>query len=194
MVIESVIGKALPLVLDDIDTDRIIPARFLKEITFENMGQYAFIDERQDSSGKKNNHPFNKEDYNNAKILLVGKNFGCGSSREHAPQALKRYGIQAIIGESFAEIFAGNCKAIGLPVVYANKDDIKVLETHIIKHPETIVTLNLVSNRVRYFEESFLISMPTPQRESFLKGTWNVLELLKKQSVDVDNLNNSLPY
>ncbi len=194
MVIESVIGKALPLVLDDIDTDRIIPARFLKEITFENMGQYAFIDERQESSGEKNDHPFNKVDYKNAKILLVGKNFGCGSSREHAPQALKRYGIQAIIGESFAEIFAGNCKAIGLPVVYANKDDIKTLEAYIIKHPETRVTLNLVSNRVRYFEESFLISMPTPQRESFLKGTWNVLELLKKQSVEIDILHNSLPY
>ena len=194
MKIESVIGKAIPMVLDDIDTDRIIPARFLKEITFENMGEYAFIDERQDSDGNLKNHPFNDKQFQHASILLVGKNFGCGSSREHAPQALQRYGIKAIIGESFAEIFAGNCKAIGLPVVYATRAEIKQCEAFITKHPDTTVTINLVSKRVRYFEESFLINMPDPQRESFLKGTWNVLDLLKKNDPLIANLDADLPY
>ena len=194
MKIESVIGKGVPLTLDDIDTDRIIPARYLKEITFENMGKYAFIDERQDSDGNLKDHPFNDKQFQHASILLVGKNFGCGSSREHAPQALKRYGIKAIIGESFAEIFAGNCKAIGLPVVYASRDEIKQCASFISKHPETMITVNLVSKRVRYFEESFLISIPDPQRESFLKGTWNVLDLLKKNNHLVADLDANLPY
>lgn len=194
MKIESVMGKAIPLLLDDIDTDRIIPARYLKEITFDNMGKYAFFDERQDSKGNLKEHPFNDKQFQHASILLVGKNFGCGSSREHAPQALKRYGIKAIIGESFAEIFAGNCKAIGLPVVYATRDDIKQCVDFISKHPETMLTINLVSKRVRYFEESFLIDMPDPQRESFLKGTWNVLDLLKTNDILINDLESSLPY
>ena len=106
MKIESVVGRGVPVLGDDIDTDRIIPARFLKEVTFENMGKYAFIDERFDEDGVKKYHPFNEPQFEGANILIVGKNFGCGSSREHAPQAIKRFGIEAIIGESFSEIFA----------------------------------------------------------------------------------------
>jgi len=194
MKIESVSGKAMPLLLDDIDTDRIIPARFLKEITFENMGKYAFIDERQDSAGNQKDHPFNDMRFQGASVLLVGKNFGCGSSREHAPQALKRYGIKAIIGESFAEIFAGNCKAIGLPVVHAQRSEISACAAFISQKPDTVVSIDLVSKRVRYFEESFLVSMSDPQRESFLTGTWSVLDLLKKNQSQIDQLEANLPY
>lgn len=194
MKIESVIGKGIPMFGDDIDTDRIIPARFLKEISFENMGEYAFMDERFDDKGIKKNHPFNNPYYEGGTILIVGKNFGCGSSREHAPQALKRYGITGIIGESFAEIFAGNCKAIGLPVVRAQNKDIKAIESYVKQHPEVRITINLISKRVRYFEESFLIDMPDPQRESFLTGTWNVVEILHENSVLVEKTAKSLPY
>lgn len=194
MIIDSVIGTGVPIEGDDIDTDRIIPARFLKEISFENMGKYAFVDERFDEKGMQKTHPFNEPQFEGASILIVGKNFGCGSSREHAPQALKRYGIQAIIGESFAEIFSGNCKAIGVPVVRASRSDLQAIAAFIRQHPKTRITINLVSKLVRYFEESFPIMIPDPQRASFLTGTWSVLDLLKQQTKQVDALASSLPY
>ena len=192
--IESIIGHAAPLPGDDIDTDRIIPARYLKEISFENMGNYAFIDERFDEDGVKKKHPLNDPRYANPSILIVGKNFGCGSSREHAPQAIKRFGINAIIGESFAEIFAGNCKAIGLPVVCADAPSIEALTQHVKQRPDTTITINLVSKRVRYFEEAFPIQLPDPQRESFISGNWDVLGLLKANETKIDALASSLPY
>ena len=194
MKIESVIGSGVPLLGDDIDTDRIIPARFLKEISFENMGKYVFKDERFDANGVKKTHPFNDPRYEKGTILIVGKNFGCGSSREHAPQAIFRYGIKAIIGESFAEIFSGNCKAIGLPAVRASQKDIETLVAFIKKRPNTSITINLASNRVRYFEESFLVDIPAAQRESFLTGTWNVLGLLKDNITQINKVAESLPY
>lgn len=194
MKIESIIGSGIPLLGDDIDTDRIIPARFLKEISFENMGKYVFKDERFDVDGVKKAHSFNDPRYEKGSILIVGKNFGCGSSREHAPQAIFRYGVKAIIGESFAEIFSGNCKAIGLPAVRASQKDIETLVSFVKKRPETPITINLVSKRVRYFEESFLIDIPAPQRESFLTGTWNVLSLLKENNLQISKVAQNLPY
>ena len=113
----KVTGTVIPMRGNDIDTDRIIPARYLKEITFARMGEYPFYDERFDSAGKPKAHPFNDPKYRGASILFVNKNFGCGSSREHAPQALFRFGIHAIVGESFAAIFAGNCVVMGIPTV-----------------------------------------------------------------------------
>ena len=194
LVIESVMGTAVPVLGDDIDTDRIVPARFLKEVSFEKMGDYLFIDERQDQEGQSKDFIIDQPNYAGASILIVGKNFGCGSSREHAPQAIKRFGFKAIIGESFAEIFAGNCKAIGVPVVRATKDDILKLVQQIEKNPKTQVTVNLVSKRVQFFEDSFLVEMPDPQRESFLKGTWDVLALLKERSVLTKKLSDELYY
>ena len=194
LIIESVMGTAVPVLGDDIDTDRIIPARFLKEVSFEKMGEYLFIDERQDQDGKSKEFIIDSPDFAGASILIVGKNFGCGSSREHAPQAIKRFGFKAIIGESFAEIFAGNCKAIGVPVVRANKNDILKLVEQVEKNPKTQVTVNLSSKRVRFFEDSFLIEMPDPQRESFLKGTWDVLALLKERAALTKKLSDELYY
>ena len=192
--IESIMGTAVPVLGDDIDTDRIIPARFLKEISFDNMGKYVFMDERFNEDGIKKPHPLNDPRYDHASIMLVGKNFGCGSSREHAPQSIKRSGINAIIGESFAEIFSGNCKAIGLPAVCASQDDILTLVDFIKKRPDTPVTLNLVAKRVRYFEEAFSIQLPDPQRDSFLSGTWNVLGMLKENDDKIDRLEKELAY
>ncbi len=113
--INQIEGKAVPVEGNDIDTDRIIPARYLKEITFTNMGKYPFYDERFDAEGKPKGHPFDLPQFQGAHLLFVNQNFGCGSSREHAPQALMRWGVRAVVGESFAEIFAGNCTMLGIP-------------------------------------------------------------------------------
>src|SRR5437870_13433395 len=123
----QVVGRAIAVRGNDIDTDRIIPARYLKEITFTRMGEYPFFDERFDSSGKRKLHPFNDPRFKGASILFVNKNFGCGSSREHAPQALYRCGIKAIVGESFAAVFAGNCVMMGLPAATGSSPELAEL-------------------------------------------------------------------
>src|SRR5438309_9734730 len=125
--VTQVRGTAVPIRGNDIDTDRIIPARYLKEPTFARMGKYPFFDERFDSEGKQKPHPFNDAKYKGASILLVNKNFGCGSSREHAPQALYRFGIHAIVGESFAAIFACNCTIMGVPAVTVSHEEIELM-------------------------------------------------------------------
>ena len=145
-------GKAVPIRGNDIDTDRIIPARFLKEITFNNMGNYLFYDERFNEDGTQKDHPINNPKYSEANIMVVGNNFGCGSSREHAPQSIMRYGITAIIGESFSEIFKGNCKAIGVPVVTASKDIIDQLQTQIESEPNTQFRINIETKTIQYID------------------------------------------
>ena len=126
--ITQVQGKAVAVRGADIDTDRIIPARFLKEITFSRMGDYPFFDERFAEDGSQKDHPFNKEEHQGSRVLLANENFGCGSSREHAPQSLHRWGIQAIIAESYAEIFAGNCVMLGVPALAADPADVAKLQ------------------------------------------------------------------
>ena len=126
--ITAVQGTAIPLPGNDIDTDRIIPARYLRSVTFEGLGSEVFKDERFNDDGSAKAHPFNDDKYSGATLLIVGRNFGCGSSREHAPQAIMRFGIKAIIGESFAEIFAGNCTSLGIPVCTADEQTIDELQ------------------------------------------------------------------
>lgn len=142
--IARVQGTAIAVPGNDIDTDRIIPARFLKVVSFEGIGEFAFQDVRMDENGTVTDHPFNNPVYREASILLVNKNFGCGSSREHAPQALTRWGIKAIIGESFAEIFAGNCNVLGVPAVTVSESRQQtVLDLVAAARPSLCLTVSL---------------------------------------------------
>ena len=141
--ITQIEGKAVPIEGNDIDTDRIIPARYLKEITFTNMGKYPFYDERFDTEGKPTGHPFDLPQFQGAHILFVNQNFGCGSSREHAPQALMRWGVKAIVGESFAEIFAGNCTMLGIPTATVSQAEMRKLQALVKAKPDTKFVLDL---------------------------------------------------
>jgi 3-isopropylmalate/(R)-2-methylmalate dehydratase small subunit len=171
--ISEVHGSGIYVTGNDIDTDRIIPARFMKCVTFDDLGQYAFHDVRYDDDGNRKDHPFNDPAYSGASILVVQKNFGCGSSREHAPQALMRYGIKALIGESFAEIFAGNCIANGVPVVLAQQPDIENLIQFIKDDPACQVTIDLENKIVEYGDFIINVDLQTSHRNSLLDGSWD---------------------
>jgi 3-isopropylmalate/(R)-2-methylmalate dehydratase small subunit len=166
--ITSVTGRGIPLRGNDIDTDRIIPARFLRCVTFEGLGAHVFADDRA-----QGDHPFDQPQYQGARILVVNANFGCGSSREHAPQALRRWGIAAIIGESFAEIFAGNCLALGLPVVTATAAVVTELQDRITATPDQEFTLDIAALVVRTSDQSWSVQMPKSAQQSLLQGTWD---------------------
>lgn len=192
--IKTVKGRGIPLPGDDIDTDRIIPARYLKEITFEDMGKYAFYDERFDEKGRKKKHPFNDEKYQGAGILVVNKNFGCGSSREHAPQSLMRFGIKAIIGESFAEIFEGNCTTLGIPTVIAQKVDIDNLMSVINDDPAFEIRIDLEDNTVNYGDFSFPIRQKESSKIVLTQGRWDSLSELMGGKEKVNEIAKKLPY
>ena len=146
--ITNVEGRAVPIRGNDIDTDRIIPARYLKEVTFARMGEYPFFDERFDALGNLKPHPLNDPKYKGASLLFVNKNFGCGSSREHAPQALYRWGINAIVGESFAAIFAGNCTIMGVPTVTVSPVDIEKLMRAVENDPRITFSLDIQAKTI----------------------------------------------
>jgi 3-isopropylmalate/(R)-2-methylmalate dehydratase small subunit len=193
MKIKALKGAAIPIKGNNIDTDQILPARFLKELTFENMHDYFFYDVRFDENGALKKHPINDPSFADASIMISGKNLGCGSSREHAPQAIKRFGIEAIIAESYAEIFAGNCAALGLLLVTASKEDIDTLISHTENHPETVYKIDLDKKIVKFGHNYIEIDMPDERRLSFLNGTWNVLSLLKENMDLVRKTAESLP-
>jgi 3-isopropylmalate/(R)-2-methylmalate dehydratase small subunit len=173
--INQVSGRGIYLRGDDIDTDQIIPARFMKEITFDSLGRYAFHDLRYAPDGQARPHPFNDPRFAGASILVVNRNFGCGSSREHAPQALIRSGIKAIIGESFAEIFAGNCIANGVPVVSAAPADIANLMRVIEESPVAELRLDLVGLTLDYGDFQVPVEIGDASRKSLVEGTWDTL-------------------
>jgi 3-isopropylmalate/(R)-2-methylmalate dehydratase small subunit len=188
--IEKITGRGIPLVLDDIDTDRIIPARYLRCVTFEGLGEHAFEDDRQQMPG----HPFDDARYRGASVLVVGRNFGCGSSREHAPQALMRWGIKAIVGESFAEIFFGNCTANGIPCVSVSADDAKKLEAAIAANAGGEFTVDLVNKVVRGSSLSIPISMQEGARQSLVTGNWDFLGQLVEAAPQIRQTTDRLPY
>jgi 3-isopropylmalate/(R)-2-methylmalate dehydratase small subunit len=192
--IARVSGTAVPIRGNDIDTDRIIPARYLKEVTFGRMGEYPFFDERFDSSGKKKDHPFNDPEYEGASILFVNKNFGCGSSREHAPQALYRFGIQAIVGESFATIFAGNCTMMGLPTVSVGAEEIDGLMKTVEQNPRTEYTVDLESKTLFYGDQKLSIDLPETYRAALTTGSWNSTAMLRANLDRVKETASKLPY
>ena len=190
----QVSGKAMVLQGDDIDTDQIIPARFLKEITFSNLGKYPFYDERFDSSGNLKDHPFNKEEYQKSSILLVNKNFGCGSSREHAPQSLLRWGIKAVVGESFAEIFAGNCVKLGIPAVRVNEAHMKIMQEKAMEMPNLEWTVDLGTRSISGDSVNIQLQLPDQHRKALMNGIWDSTDLLLGNMNLVKQLSEKLPY
>ncbi|HEY6366862.1 MAG TPA: 3-isopropylmalate dehydratase small subunit [Candidatus Binatia bacterium] len=192
--ITTVSGTAVPIKGNDIDTDRIIPARYLKEVTFARMGDYPFFDERFDAAGKKKDHPFNDPEYKGSSILFVNKNFGCGSSREHAPQALYRFGIQAIVGESFAAIFAGNCTIMGVPTVTVSAKEMEQLIKSVEENPQTRYTVDLQSKTLSYGNRKIAIDLPESYRKALTTGSWDSTALLRANLVQVKKTASKLPY
>lgn len=189
--IKTLSGRGIPLVGSDIDTDRIIPARFLRCVTFDGLGEQVFADDRQQTQG---NHPFDLPQYQGANILVVNGNFGCGSSREHAPQALAKWGIQAIIGESFAEIFFGNCVAIGVPCLTATPEQIQQLQQALQEHPQLSMQLDLAEQRVQCGDLTLEVNMNTGSRQMFLSGTWDSCGQLLANVKDIQTTASQLPY
>jgi len=192
--ITQVSGTAVPIRGNDIDTDRIIPARYLKEATFARMGEYPFFDERFAPSKKKKDHPFNDPEYKGASILFVNKNFGCGSSREHAPQALYRFGIQTIVGESFAAIFAGNCTMMGLPTVVVGAKEIAQLMKSVEENPRTEYIVDLDSKTLSYGQQKLAIDLPETYRTALTQGFWDSTALLRANLDQVKKIAGKLPY
>jgi 3-isopropylmalate/(R)-2-methylmalate dehydratase small subunit len=192
--ITAISGTAVPIRGNDIDTDRIIPARYLKEPTFARMGDYPFFDERFDPSGKKKDHPLNDPEYRGASILFVNKNFGCGSSREHAPQALYRFGIKAIVGESFAAIFAGNCTMMGLPAVVVGAKEIDQLIKSVEENPRTEYSVDLQRKTISYGNQKLRFDMPETYRTALTQGYWDSTALLRANLDQVKRTAAKLPY
>jgi 3-isopropylmalate/(R)-2-methylmalate dehydratase small subunit len=193
--IRQVSGTALPLPGDNIDTDRIIPARYLKSVSFEGLEQYLFIDDRAqvDALGGAP-HPFADSRYDRAAILVVNANFGCGSSREHAPQAIRRRGIGAVVGESFSEIFFGNSVALGLPCVTAAPEAVDTLIEMVHDDPNLNVVVDLSALRVTAGPHAFPIAMPAAARDGFLDGSWDATGLLLDRYEEVEAVAARLPY
>jgi len=190
---ESVQARAMPLRGDDIDTDRIIPARYLRCVSFDGLGEYAFYDERFEGDQAKD-HPFNDARYSEAEILVVNKNFGCGSSREHAPQSLMRRGLRAFVGESFSEIFTGNCTALGLPVVTLPKATVDRLMDQIEEQPEVQVGIDLLKQEVTINGESYALTIVESSRNALIKGLWDSTEVLLSKQDEIAACARSLPY
>ena len=178
--ITKISGQAVPVIGNDIDTDRIIPARFLRCVTFDGLGEQAFADDRAQADLK---HPFDLPQYQGATILVVNGNFGCGSSREHAPQSLARWGIKAIVGESFAEIFFGNCLAIGVPCVTMSPEIVQQIQSQLQADPDTSMTIDLVDKTLTCGDLVVNVLADEGARQMFLKGTWdNCGQLVQNQS------------
>ena len=187
--VQSVSGRALPLRGHDIDTDRIIPARYLRAISFEGLQEHVFADDRSDPA-----HPFNAPQYQGAHVLLVNRNFGCGSSREHAPQALQRWGIQALVGEGYSEIFFGNSVTIGLPCLTVSPREIEQLMKRVEADPATTLTVDVEGLRVTAGDATMSATMPRSAHEALITGLWDGTGLLLADFDQVRQLANSLPY
>ena len=188
--IKFVTGTGVPLLLDDIDTDRIIPARFLRCVTFDGLGEHAFEDDRKQDPG----HAFNQSQYEGASVLIAGRNFGCGSSREHAPQSLMRWGIRAIVAESFAEIFFGNCCSLGIAAVRATRDDLVALAETVQADPQVSLTVDLESLRVTAGDRTVSAHMPENAQQALVSGEWDYLSQLLSAHDQVAEHATGLPY
>jgi len=176
--ITRVVGRGIAIPGNDIDTDQILPARYLTAITFRGMEAHAFADVRAADRAQGKAHPLDDTRFAGGSLLLVNRNFGCGSSREHAPQSLHRRGIKAIIGESFGEIFAGNCVSIGMPCVQASAETIATLQQLNASAPGTVFTLDLTAMTIRAGEQVFPVTLAEGRRRQFVEGSWDPTSVL----------------
>lgn len=192
--IKKITGKAVPILGNDIDTDRIIPARYLKCVTFDGIGEFVFYDERFDENGNPKIHPLNDKRFKDASIIISNKNFGCGSSREHAPQSIKRAGFNAIIAESFAEIFYGNATTLGLVCVTMPHSAINEIAEIVDKAPETVIEIDIASEAVKVGEKTYKCEIKPSTKEALLKGEYDSLGILLKNMDKVKELEKTLKY
>ena len=187
--VERVEGRALPLRGHDIDTDRIIPARYLRSVSFDGLERHVFADDRTEGP-----HPFDHPAYAGAAVLLVNRNFGCGSSREHAPQALQRWGIRAVVGEGYSEIFFSNALALGLPCVTVDASAIEALMSRVEQAPDTVVAVDLGSMQVSAGEQRIAAGMPDAARDALTSGLWDGTGMLLENFDEVRRTAEALPY
>ena len=202
--IVTIAGTAIPVRGDDIDTDRIIPARYLKTITFEGLEAHVFEDDRSAAltagrstaltAGRTAAHPFDDERFAGASVLLVHSNFGCGSSREHAPQAIYRWGIRAVVGVSFSDIFFGNAALMGLPCVTARRDDVDALMARVEAQPDTRLRVDLRQLTCETDGFSCAVHLPGATRDAFVSGAWDTTGMLLERFEDVRDVAARLPY
>ena len=192
--IQQVTGRGVHVPGDDVDTDRIIPARFMKCITFDGLGEYAFYDVRKNEDGTNKPHPLNKPEHAGATILIAGRNFGCGSSREHAPQSLYRYGFRAIIAESFAEIFFGNSTTLGIPCVTVPHAQRRELGALVEADPQCVLKVDLESKTVTAGGQSFPCGIDETARQSLLNARWDSIATLLEEPEAIDAVAERLAY
>ncbi|WP_254271437.1 3-isopropylmalate dehydratase small subunit [Haloarcula marina] len=192
--VDYVEGTGIPIRGNDIDTDQIIPARFMKVVTFDGLGEFAFFDLRFDDEDNQKDHPMNEERFGDANVMVVNNNFGCGSSREHAPQALMRWGIDAIIGEGFAEIFAGNCLALGIPTLTADHETINALQQWVDDTPDGDIEVDVEAETVRYGGNEISVSVDDAQRQALVEGIWDTTALMKANRNAIEETAAQLPY
>jgi 3-isopropylmalate/(R)-2-methylmalate dehydratase small subunit len=192
--LKKIIGRAVPVPGADVDTDRIIPARFLKCVTFNDLAEGMFYDERFEADGSSKGHPIDQAVYLGASIMVVGPNFGCGSSREHAPQSIKRSGFQAIVGVSYAEIFFGNSTNLGMPCVSMSESDNEKLMQLVAANPDAEMSIDLEALEVSFLGITFKITMPDGALEALVSGKWDAIQELIDQQDKTDAVAASLAY
>ena len=189
--ITEVGGTGVPIPGDDIDTDQILPARFMKEVTFDNMADYLFYDARRDD-GEFNDHPLNR--FDGASIAVINSNFGCGSSREHAPQAMMRWGVDGIVGESYAEIFRDNCKSLGIPAVTTDHETVVELQEWIEDNPDGEIDIDVENEEVSYGDTTIDVEIDDAMKEALVEGIWDTTALMYSNRSKVEETTADLPY
>jgi 3-isopropylmalate/(R)-2-methylmalate dehydratase small subunit len=192
--IVSITGRAVHVPGNDIDTDRIIPARFMKCVTFDGLGAYLFYDVRKNADGTDRAHPLNDPRFSGATILLSGANFGCGSSREHAPQAIQKHGFRAIVAESYAEIFFGNCTTLGIPCFSASRADIQKIAAAVGQNPGLEIVADVGRGEIRFAGQTVNASIRESAREALVNGRWDAIGDLLEGVAAVKSLAARLPY
>ena len=190
--ITEVGGTGVPIPGDDIDTDQILPARFMKEVTFDNMADYLFYDARRDDDGEFNDHPLNR--FEGASIAVINSNFGCGSSREHAPQAMMRWGVDGIVGESYAEIFRDNCKSLGIPAVTTDHETVTELQEWIEANPDGEIDIDVENETVTYGDTTIDVDIDDAMQEALVEGIWDTTALMYSNRSKVEETVAGLPY